>query len=339
MRPMPHKTGSRRARVPRTRGYTLIELALVVGVLGLLAIAITDFYLGQLNLDRAHRRVEGTVSDVQTILNASVLWKEEQFAISQWPNDGLEILSEPLVDDGFLPFIPEVRYIDCPMGCGEYELTGWDRNAHPLLPEPGDYEDDPMVTPLDLVIRFNVWGLGDARLIASQLPHGMVLPPMGDQHDNEERTIEARLTEDTASGQYLRLRNELRPVVFGRDSGSLQGVATVTHTHQADLDNPTGPGMRFEPDRTELGFLESGGSKLVFDANEPDGHIRADAGLVMEDETMTARVTIGGTGNQGSIKLEGGDVSIDGGPSLTGVNSQLETLRNEFDAHQNLPGH
>lgn len=326
---MRHGTGMkrRRRRGSGSRGYTLIELALVVGVLGLLAVAITDFYLAQLNLDRANRRVEGTVRDVQTILNASVLWKEQDTLFSHWPNDMAVILTDPLVDDGFLPFIPEVRYIGCPMGCGEYELIGWDRDAHPLLPEPGDYVDDPMDAD-DLVIRFNVWGLGDARLIASQLPHGMVLPPSGGQQDNDERTIEARLTEDIASGQYLRLRNEVRPVVFGGNKvtgepeGNLQGVALVTHEAQADLTNPTGPGMRFSsgPTKTELGFLESGGSKLVID--DPGGHIRADAGISIE----------GG----GDLSIEGGgDISIDG--EL--VDGRLDTLLQELQNHTNQPSH
>ena len=274
-------------------GYTLIELALVVGVLGLLAIAITDFYLGQLNLDRANRRIEGTVRDVQTILDASVQWKETD-VFHHWPSDVDEILTDPLVDRGNLPFIPKVRYFECPMGCGEYEITGWDRDANPTLPQTGDYVEDPLDAD-DLVIRFNVWGTGDARLIASQLPNGMVLPPQGDQIDTAERTIEARLTEDVAGGQYIRVRNELRPVVFGHvggePSGDLQGVASITVGTHNGPSTAQGPGIRLRDPGTpaeawEVGMLDDpGGARLVFDPADATRAVEAQGGLVVRGTT------------------------------------------------------
>ena len=321
-------SGSRRRRGDAasgdaTRGYTLIELALVVGVLGLLAIAITDFYLGQLNLDRANRRIEGTVRDVHTILDASVQWKETN-VFGHWPSDVNEILTEPLVDDGNLPFIPQIRYFECPMGCGDYEITGWDRDAHPMPPR-GDYVEDPMDAD-DLVIRFDVWGTGDARLIASQLPNGMVLPPQGDQIDTVERTIEARLTEDVAAGQYMRLRNELRPVVFGHEAGEpggdLQGVASITAGTHDDPALAQGPGIRLRDPGTpteawEVGMLDDpGGSRLVFDPADPARPVEAEGGLVVQNEAGTLKVTIGGSGQEGNITLEGGDITIDGGGEL-----------------------
>ncbi|MYD96391.1 MAG: type II secretion system protein [Gammaproteobacteria bacterium] len=288
----PKRRSGEAARSKATRGYTLIELALVVGVLGLLAIAITDFYLGQLNQDRANRRIDGTVRDVHTILDASVQWKETN-VFGHWPSDIHEILTDPLVDDGNLPFIPQVRYFECPMGCGDYEITGWDRDAHPTPPR-GDYVEDPMDAN-DLVIRFNVWGTGDARLIASQLPNGMVLPPQGGQVDTVERTIEARLTEDVAAGQYIRVRNELRPVVFGHvagePSGDLQGVASITvGTHNGSA-TAQGPGIRLRDRGTpaeawEVGMLDDpGGARLVFDPADATKAVEAQGGLVVRGTT------------------------------------------------------
>ena len=331
------QTGSRRGK---TRGYTLIELALVVGVLGLLAIAITDFYLGQLNLDRANRRIEGTVSDVQTILDASVQWKETNL-FSHWPSEFDEILADPLVDDGNLPFIPTVRYFECPMGCGDYELTGWDRDANPLLSQTGDYVEDPMDAD-DLVIRFNVWGTGDARLIASQLPNGMVLAPQGAQVDNDERTIEARLTEDVATGQYMRLRNETRAVVFGQvagePSGDLQGVASITLGTHDDPQTATGPGIRLRDvdpvtltqEGWEVGMLDDDGSRLVFDTMAPDKPVEAQGGLVVRDRATDHSIELQGGGNVTVRDENEAEVaSLD----LTDVEQRLNDLDSESHSH------
>ena len=339
-------------RSPKRRhGYTLIELALVVGVLGLLAIAITDFYLGQLNLDRANRRIEGTVRDVQTILDASVQWKEAD-TFSHWPNDIFEILTEPLVDDGYLPFIPKVRYFECPMGCGEYEITGWDRKANPLLSQTGDYDEDPMEAE-DLVIFFNVWGTGDARLIASQLPNGMVLPPQGAQIDNDERTIEARLTKDYAAGQYMRLRNETRAVVFGQvaepgeprePSGDLQGVASITLNTHDDPQTATGPGIRLrelDPDTLtqegwEVGMLDDDGSRLVFDTMDPAKRIEAQGGLVVRDGANQGGLVVRDGANH-SIELQGsGEVTMRDDNEVEVASLDLELVEERLT---NLEGH
>jgi len=288
-------------RARRRGGYTLIELALVIGILGLLALAVTDFYLGQLNLDQANRRVDGAVRDVQTILDASVHWKEANM-FSHWPSDAATIEIDPLIDDGFLAVIPANRYDQCAGGCGDYTLAGWDRDANPT-PPTGDYVDDPMDAD-DLVIQFNVWGEGDARLIASQLPHGRVLAPTAIQQGTSERTVEARAVAGVASGQFVRINNEIRPVRF--TAGDLQGVTSITSEYHDGQTPATGPGLVLDAFETQVGILD--GPKLVFETNEP---VRTEVGLEVGPQGNP--IQVGVENNETDILLPaGGDILIGG---------------------------
>ena len=372
----PNKRGLARAR--GARGYTLIELALVIGILGIVVLAVTDFYLSQLSLDRANRRVEGVVRDVQSILDASVYWQEENMGL--WPNeDTIKIDIEALVESGYLRAIPPNRYRLCSGGCGDYYMTGWDRDAHPGPPLRGDYERDPMDAN-DLVIRFNVWGPGDARLIASQLPQAEVLPPTAAQQDTDERTVEARLLKERASGQFVRLRNEGRPVVFSDAAGDLQGVAaiTVSSMHDdGDLDEATGPGIRLTDDdggskEVQVGILNDLSPRLVIsetgitassmhdDEGDPGG--ATGPGIRLTDDAVAIEVQVGildadspklvisdtgiqVKGDQG-IQLEGGDIQLEGGdivigtdPLADGLGKQLGDVRQTLQTHNHPHNH
>ncbi len=357
----PNKRGLARAR--GARGYTLIELALVIGILGIVVLAVTDFYLSQLSLDRANRRVEGVVRDVQSILDASVYWQEENMGL--WPNeDTIKIDIEALVESGYLRAIPPNRYRLCSGGCGDYYMTGWDRDAHPGPPLRGDYERDPMDAN-DLVIRFNVWGPGDARLIASQLPQAEVLPPTAAQQDTDERTVEARLLKERASGQFVRLRNEGRPVVFGDAAGDLQGVAAITVSsmhNDGDLDEATGPGIRLTDDadakEVQVGILDANSPRLVIsetgitassmhdDEGDPGG--ATGPGIRLTDDAVAIEVQVGildadspklvisdtgiqVKGDQG-IQLEGGDIQLEGGDIVIGTDPLADGLGKKLDA-------
>ena len=114
----------------------------------------------------------GTVLDMQTIIDASVLWKE---AYGLWPNDLVtdEIGLAPLVANGFLSeaTLPHNRYAEC-MDCADYAILGWDRGGG--ADGLGDYTVRPSEAN-DLVVRVEVPRLSDARTIAGQLPRGQVL--------------------------------------------------------------------------------------------------------------------------------------------------------------------
>ena len=292
----PNKRALARAR--GARGYTLIELALVIGILGIVALAVTDFYLSQLSLDRANRRVEGVVRDVQLILDASVYWKEENMGL--WPNqDPTKIDIEALVEYGYLRAIPPNRYRLCSGGCGDYEMTGWDRNFYPGPPRRGGEVDDPMAAD-DLVINFRVWGPGDARLIASQLPQAEVLPPTAAQQGTDERTVKARLLGDVASAQFVRLHNERRPVVFsGLNKGNLQRVASITASTPADPAN-VGPG--------------------IWLTDDPGRKVEVQVGIRNNLSPLSPRLVISETGiTASSMHEEGDDPDDPGRPTGPGI--------------------
>ena len=365
----PNKRAPARARGARgARGYTLIELALVIGILGIVVLAVTDFYLSQLSLDRANRRVEGVVRDVQSILDASVYWKEENMGL--WPNqDPTKIDIEALVEYGYLRAIPPNRYRLCPGGCGDYEMTGWDRNFYPGPPPRGRELDDPMAH--DLVINFRVWGPGDARLIASQLPQAEVLPPTAAQQGTDERTVKARLLKDVASGQFVRLRNEGRQVVFSDAAGDLKGVAAITVSSMHDDDRhleATGPGIRLTddpgPKEVQVGILNNLSPRLVIsetgitassmhDDGDPGG--ATGPGIRLTDDAVAREVQVGildadspklvisDTGIQvkgdQDIHLEDGDIFIDTYPLADGLGKELGDVKETLQTHNHPHNH
>ncbi len=266
----------------RVAGYTLVEVGLVIGLMGLLAVTVADHYLSQLRYDRSHNRVEGTVADVRSIIDAAILWRESHLP-SLWPHEANVIDAKPLVDDGYLPFLPpnRYRYFECgnAPACTEFELTGWDRSM-PGGPPP-DYTDDPLEAE-DLVVQFNVWGLAEAKLIASQLPVGRVLAQVGNQLGTEAHTVEARILIGSLGGDYVRITGESRPVVFSstidpvtndlQPEGDLQlvgritGGAPPTGTTQADnISEAVTPGIRLEPENAQMNNQGSFGGRVVID--------------------------------------------------------------------------
>ena len=271
----------------RVAGYTLIEVGLVIGLMGLLAVAVADHYLSQLRFDRSHNRVDGTVADVRSIIDAAILWRESHLP-SLWPNEANVIDPKPLVDDGYLPFLPpnRYRYFECGSApvCTEYELTGWDRSM-PGGPPP-DYTEDPLEAE-DLVVQFNVWGFSEAKLIASQLPVGRVLDQVGNQVGTEAHTVEARILSGSLGGDYVRMTGESRPVVFSatidptatppqrqlQPEGDLQLVGRITGgspptgtTQATNLSEAVTPGIRMEPENATMN-PQSGsfGGRVVID--------------------------------------------------------------------------
>ena len=146
---------------------------------------------------------------------------------------------------------------------------------------PPDYTDDPLEAE-DLVVQFNVWGLAEAKLIASQLPVGRVLAQVGNQLGTEAHTVEARILIGSLGGDYVRITGESRPVVFSstidpvtndlQPEGDLQlvgritGGAPPTGTTQADnISEAVTPGIRLEPENAQMNNQGSFGGRVVID--------------------------------------------------------------------------
>ena len=224
-------------RRERAQGFTLIEVGLVVGLLALLAVLVSDFYVQQLNLRYTRERADGAVRDMRQIMDAALAWRDGNVN-GFWPNDATRIDIDQLTTDGYLPRIPPNRYGDCRPACGQYELLGWDRDAQPR----GRYTEDFMEAE-DLIVRVDVWG-ADAHGIAAQLPLGEAFRATTAPTDQRYR-VEARLAYDGFGDRFVRLRNEGRALAFGQviddmdeplPVGDLRGVARIAWQRDIPLD-------------------------------------------------------------------------------------------------------
>ena len=186
----------------------------MLGLLGLIAVFVADFFANQISLQQAARRPGDAVRDVEAIIDASIRWSEIN-PMDQWPNNAVDINIETLFTDGFLDPLPGNRYNDCPGGCGEYRIVGWDR-FDPPMPDGtlGEYTLDPLFAD-DLIVRFNVAGGGDAFAIASRLPLGRVTGEI----DPDVFELETRVSlVGGFSERFVRLRNENRRIEFAEVS-------------------------------------------------------------------------------------------------------------------------
>ncbi len=279
---------------PRAAGFTLIEIGLVVALLGFIAVLVADFYASQMSLRHGVQRVEGTVRDARSILDASVAWAAVNG--DEWPNDRATpqpaITVEKLVEEGYLIRIPWTRYAGCAGGCREFSITGWDRAAartsapaspcagppdHAQSTASGNYDTNP--TADDLVLCFDVRGSSDARAIASRLPQGRLFQTVS-QAGTDSYQIETRVlgvapvagAGPGASGQFIHRVGEGRPVIFADHGGILQKVRRISSIELPTLlpfDDPLpagGSGIRLLSDGSSIDPAEDGVSAgLIFD--------------------------------------------------------------------------
>lgn len=272
---------TRRARPGghRKAGFTLIEVGVVVALIGFIAVLIADFYANQLSLRHAMQRVDGTVRDARSIIDASVAWA----AVNgyEWPNDRAvpqpAISLEKLVEEGYLIHLPGIRYEGCAGGCRGFAITGWDRAAaratvpatpcmgppdHTLSVASGNYDPNPAAD--DLVLCFDVRGSSDARAIASRLPQGRLFQTAG-QIGTDAYQVEVRILGGAAfagggqggSDPFVRRIDEGRPVIFADTGGELQNMKRISSTRHEPLQRFEDPLPR---DASSLRFLNDGSS-------------------------------------------------------------------------------
>ena len=287
---------------------------MVISLLGLLAYLIVDFHIVQLNLRNAERRADGAVRDVRTIIDASLAWAAANVE-GRWPHDlSRQIDIEQLVEDGLLVRLPRNRYFDCPEGCLDYTLTGWDRDAPRAGGDLGDYEDTytnnptDAANPEDLIVRFTMPG-SHAHAIAGQLPQGTVtlVPPTvaGEPTDVDVYRVEARMLRG-GNSRFVLLNNEGRRLIFGRPGG-------VGSTRGGDLRNVAAirAGAADSSTRIELGSdVGVIGPLSVSGSADVTGGLSVDAGLdVAGGAVVTGALTVGG-GAAVTGALSVGDLSV-----------------------------
>ena len=264
----------------RVVGFTLIEIGVVVALLGFIAVLVADFYTSQLSLRHTVQRVEGTVRDARSIIDASVAWAAVNG--DEWPNDRATpvpaITLEKLVEEGYLIHAPGIRYAGCVGGCRGFAITGWDRAAarttvqatpcmgppdHALSVYSGNYDANPAAD--DLVLCFDVRGSSDAHAIASRLPQGRLFQTVA-QMGTDSYQIEARVlgippvagTGAGGSGQFVHRIDEGRPVIFADHGGILQKVRRISSIELPlllpfeDSLPPEGSGIRFLSDGSSV---------------------------------------------------------------------------------------
>lgn len=325
----------------RQRGFTLIEVGLVISVLGLVAVLVSDFYITQLNLRYANQRADGAVRDMQSIINSALAWREGS-NLGLWPNDVTRITIDQLRTDGYLPYIPDNRYAGCPgaSACGGYSLAGWDRDAG----TSGDYTDDPMDAD-DLVVRVDVWGADDAHSIASQLPLGTAFQRGTGQ---QRYRIEARLTYDGARNRFVRLRNEGRALAFGEvlddmdeplPLGDLRGVARIAWHRDIPL-NADGSELLYERDSDgSYKRKVTGGPPIVAPPQDAESDDDTGTGITFDEESVTVhgKLLIRQTGLPRSRPYSDSD-STNVGEAMAGLGQALTDLEERVAANEGRLG-
>ena len=261
----------------RAAGFTLIEMGVVVALLGFIAVLVADFYTSQLSLRYAVQRVEGTVRDARSIMDASVAWAAVNG--DEWPNNRAisnpAITLEKLIEEGYLIDVPVIRYEGCAGGCRGFAITGWDRAAarasvpatpcmgppdHTLSSASGNYDANPAAH--DLVLCFDVRGSSDAHAIASRLPQGRLFQTV-EQLGTDDYQVEARILGAPpvvgggpgGSDQFVRRIDEGRPVIFADTGGDLQNmkrISSINHDPLQTFEDPLPRGA------SDIRFLNNG---------------------------------------------------------------------------------
>ena len=183
---------------PDSTGHTLIEVGLVIILLSSIAVLMSDYYLNYLRTSVDNRRVSDTVRDMQLLLDASVLWREQ---FGEWPhNEEDEFDSWPLISDGYLTdeTMPANRFAECRPTCADYSLRGWDRGFEN---DDGTFGNltDLVSEAEDLVIELEVPTLSAALRISAQLPLGVYDEPAS---GGEFYTVRTRLFPEASGLAY-----------------------------------------------------------------------------------------------------------------------------------------
>ena len=150
-------------------GFTLVELTLFIGLLGLGALYLANKYVSRFSrVSYDQQQVNKVTRDMCVIIQAAVQWRNDN---AQWPNDGTVIdvleLSGPTSSsiDTYLSSAPQNPY-QC-SNCN-YEITGADGDET----DNTDADDDDPTTAVNLRVRARVTTGRHADAIADMTPCG-----------------------------------------------------------------------------------------------------------------------------------------------------------------------
>ncbi len=289
-------------------GLTLLELAFVIGLFGILAlfIASRESTLLQTRFDTA--RQERAISDANTILEASLEFYRQ--AGDRWPHTATmmnKITIEGLADENVLmggasilssiPFNPYLEGIKtAPTVLGaygvttlddmDYMLSGWSMIPGPALMHGGTevaLRDPSRSNTNFLALSFWVAsdGPGEARFIAASLPRGVVV--IEDEEGGERFSLVQAAIRNPTGHAYLRREwpDQVGPRLDFKDSG-------VMFDYMQAADSATNP-------KVALHFGEDMGAdyfKLV--RLKMDGTSETGVEINFDDLTVPGDLTVEG---------------------------------------------
>ncbi len=301
------------------RGFTLLEMGFVVGVVGIIILFTANLSSTQHRLQSGEHRADMVVQDVLDIMEATWAWSVDHSTVAsgwQWPYDSSTTLidMDQLETDLYLYHPRTTRYrerCEPTNACAQwdYEFRGWDRDGTTAIAK---LTDDPTKAD-DLVIKFII--AEERRIVDSivaRIPYGRIESTGTNNAGTPQAytiyNIEARLFKEnspiTTGSQFVGVSSgnittvpSSTSITF--DDGDMQGIRWMS---REILDS--GIGREDEPGTPLTTQSEKGGEVLAMldggmqigTINDKNNWTHASAKIMsgyMEAKSESTEATIG----------------------------------------------